>query len=133
MSEPSFPPELGQMVWSNTPWHQHEMQPMVESGLRLLGELVRPLMPEEYGRHSAPTENAAQVFENEVFVLRAYCWCDGELAGHEHGCPPNFVCGDFAACWYKYLGRGSSQSRTLTEAEWRQIMQRCLESLTTGG
>ena len=119
-----FEPEIGQAIFSNGSAFEYGMQRHVESGLRHLGELVSK---GKYG--DDPTCNNGSRFSNDVFSLRSYCWCDGEGEGHEQGCPPNFVCGDFAASWYKHAGRGHSQSRPVSHDEWAKIMERCLSSL----
>lgn len=128
-----YQPELGQTVFSNTPWMEIEMQAMVESGIALLGALVTPLVdPQPNGEHLDPCGNVGGEYRTEAFSVRSYCWCDGTIPGHESGCPPNFQTDGFAACWYKYLGRGGSQNRLLTTGEWNAIMRRCLESLAGG-
>jgi len=91
----------------------------VTSGLRLLSELICELKgndPDEFG------------FNNEVFIIRSYCWCDGEASGHDIACPPNFECGDFEVDWYKHIGRGMEYEEINAE-EWRKIMIKCLQSL----
>jgi hypothetical protein len=130
-----YEPELGQAIFSNTPWGEIEMQEMVEWGIALLGEIVTPLTePQPNGEYLDPCANTGTEFENDVFSIRAYCWCDGER--HPEGCPPNFEYREgpsksviFSACWYKYLGRGGSQSRELTPPQWAYIVRRCLESV----
>jgi hypothetical protein len=67
-------------------------------------------------------------YSNEVFSLRAYCWCDGEAEGHGEDCPPCFECGDFVADWYKYFGRSFNCSH-ISLLEWRDMLTRCLASI----
>jgi len=123
MATRMFEPELGQMLLSHTAMYKFEMQDHVESGLRLLGDF---LVERGLCNHS-PADNTAAGYENSVLAMRAYCWCDGDL--HKEGCPDNFECGDFSASWYKYLGRGSSQSRRVTVQEWMGILNRCMDSV----
>jgi len=132
----SFEPELGMMAFSGSPWEEHKMQSFVERGLRDISEEIgeRRLCNDpndnvEYGYE--PADNCAAEYENDVFQMRSYCWCDNTREGHENGCPPNFKYGDFEARWYKYLGRGSSQNKTLTRDEWRSIYYRCIASLSS--
>ncbi len=72
--------------------------------------------------------------------IAVYCDCgyDRDYAewritnDHAPDCPtilPNFRCGDFEVSWYKYLGRGMSMNRAVSEAESVQILTRCLESV----
>lgn len=120
-----FEPELGQAVFSNSPWEEVEMQSFVENGLRYLADAVA-----QGDWNKNPAANVAAEFGNDVFELRSYCWCDGTREGHEDACPPNFKCEDFEARYYKYLGRGSSQNKHISFEEWNEIMQRCLASLS---
>jgi hypothetical protein len=119
-----YVPELGQLLFSNGGVYRHEMQPHVEAGLDLLGLLVQPRVG-----HNPCVNHGGPEFTNDTFTIRSYCWCDGEREGHEENCPPNFVCGDFAAAWYKHLGRGGTQSKPLSIHEWTAVMARCIDSL----
>lgn len=120
-----YEPELGQMGFSNSPWEEVEMQDFVENGLRYLADVI------SQGEWQAnPAANVATEFSNDVFEMRSYCWCGGDLKDHEVGCPPNFKCGEFEARYYKYLGRGGSQNEQLSLTEWNEIMMKCLKSLS---
>jgi hypothetical protein len=121
----AFEPELGQAIFSNSPWGEVETPSYVSGGIDYLGFCVSD------GYHEKdPTANSGcEPFDNGTFQMRPYCWCDGEGEGHEDGCPPNFVCGDFEARWYKHARRGASQNKHVSMKEWRQIMVRCLTSL----
>lgn len=120
----TFEPELGQMLWSNSEFFRHEVPPFIESCLDALGDLVSE------GQYQAnPTCNNGAEFSNDVFQMRAYCWCDGEAEGHTDGCPPNFICGDLAISWYKHSHRGASMSREVNFGEWKTIFTKCVNSL----
>lgn len=92
----------------------------IKSGIELLSELICELK----GRGHFDSFG----FNNEVFIIRNYCWCDGEDPGHEFSCPPNFECGDFQVDWYKHLGR-IMEYEDISAEEWRKIMIKCLQSL----
>lgn len=132
MSE-QFTPELGQMVFSNTAWEAHPMHRAVEVGLEHLAEQIALTRGEDPNRDGLLVENfGADPWESDVFAMRTYCWCDGTAYGHEDACPPNFWHrSGFTAAWYKYLGRGSSQSEALDYETWQAIMRDCLLSLPT--
>lgn len=120
----TFEPELGQMLFSNMESFPHEVPPFIEACLDALGDLVSK------GRYEDnPTSNTGAAFENDVFQMRAYCWCDGEAEGHQDGCPPNFVCGDLTITWYKHSHRGASMSREVAFKEWLAIFTKCVNSL----
>ena len=92
----------------------------VSSGLLLLSELICELKnSDSFG------------YNNETFIMRAYCWCDGPAgfdAPDDHVCPPNFECGDFKVDWYKHIGR-CMEYEEINAEEWRKVMIKCLQSL----
>ena len=72
--------------------------------------------------------------------IAVYCNCgyDEEYAkwretnDHVPDCPtimPNFRCGDFEVSWYKYLGRGMSMNREISEADAVAVLNKCMESV----
>ena len=130
MSATPFTPELGQAAFG-APWQELEMPEYVRRGLATLGAAVTS----ESSSGGDPTDNSGASFENEVFVLNAYCWCDGENLEHEEGCPPNFEYkpSGFVASWYKYLGRGSSVSEAIDQDAFTSLLAACLASLSSGG
>lgn len=102
-----------------------KLQDFVSDGLRYLGSAIA----EKY-KQGNPCGNEGAHFENEVFSMHSFCWCDQDPGSpHEEGCPDNFSCGDFSVDWYKYLGRGTSQSHSLTFEQWSEIFTKCLASL----
>lgn len=77
-----------------------------------------------------PTGNEGSEFENKVFEMRSFCWCDGQR--HPDGCPPNFKYKNnkpFEVEWYKYLGRGMETNRDLSADEINVMLNDCLKSL----
>lgn len=101
---------------------------MVQNGIEILGELIG--LKRRDGSY-LPGRAGGSPFENEVFIMRAYCWCDGDEDGHEDGCPPNFVHKrtGFECAWYKHCGRGNTQNAELGGMAWRAILIDCLVSL----
>lgn len=89
-----------------------------------------------------------QDFENAVFKMHPFCWCERDDCGYcagigsmpqlERGISgikydeserlPNFLYKPtgFKLWWYKYIGRGEEQSGTLPK-DW---YKKCIESLT---
>ena len=92
----------------------------VKSGIELLFELIRELKSRDHFDSFG--------FNNKVFTIHHYCWCDGENPEHKVSCSPNFKCGDFQVNWYKHLGR-SMEYKDISAEEWRKIMIKCLQSL----
>lgn len=84
-------------------------------------------------------------FENDVFMLHRFCWCEmGDCpwcrscdCNGEHECSatcsshlptePNFrhKASGATVTWYKYIGRGMEVS----EADWPAIFAECFDSL----
>ncbi len=72
-------------------------------------------------------------FENEVFKMHPYCWCDSEdckWCGDENA--PHFLhkASGSTVHWYKYIGRGMECKLT---KGWPEIEKECLASMTTTG
>ena len=98
-------------------------QDFVIEGILELGELVA----EKIG--SNPCTNSGAVFENNLFSLRAYCWCEGSIPEHKDGCPVNFEYKNFWCSWYKHTKRCFDQSESINPTEWDIIFKNCIESL----
>lgn len=96
--------------------------------------------------------NVAVSFENEVFALRDYCWCEGAIhrptpqaeeawdrgpanffasGGSELACPFNFEhhATGVRGTWYKYRRRNEEFDRPIDEQTARAILADCLASL----
>lgn len=84
------------------------------------------------GHGSICLNNGADSFENEVFALRTYCWCDGSFPGHEDECPPNFehFGSGVKITWYKHVSRGLEFPDDLSHKKWLEILLDCHNSLT---
>lgn len=126
----SFEPQLGQLLMSNSPWESEELSEYLEALLQAIGEEIeRVEWNNQQQQYESPINNNGEVYETDRFKMEAYCWCDGDL--HKEGCPPNFLYkpNNFRVRWYKYLGRGSSMSRSITEKEAVEMFQDCLESV----
>jgi hypothetical protein len=76
-------------------------------------------------RYTAPTSNNGAQWSNDTFSMRAYYWGDDEAEQAK----PNFKCGDIEVCWYKYLGRGMTINREVTEAEAVAMFDKCMASV----
>lgn len=125
-----FTPELGQMAFSNTQWQRVETQQHVEEGLCLLASLIMEVRGDAaYG--SLISNTGADPWEGRGFSLRSYCWCEGGVEGHEDGCPPNFEHREsgLVVCWYKHVGRSSSQNRAVSVREWVGIVGSCVSEV----
>ena len=106
---------------------KYETPNFIEGDLYKLASLLQ--LRHEVG--DLPTNNSGTFYENEVFSIRAYCWCDGENPGHEKECPPNFLhkSSNFAVSWYKYLGRDTLQNQDLDVLNWHKVFEECWNSI----
>lgn len=125
-------PELGQAIFSHGAFHEVAVSRHVHNGLLLIGEAIgtkRGDWDRSWG--SLTSNSGADPYEDDVFVMRTFCWCDGDAAGHEELCPPNFEfkSTDLKVSWYKHAGRGDSMNRRVEPQEWAEIEAACLASL----
>jgi len=124
----SFEPELGQMMFSNTEWQEHEVPEFALAALEyLVGEIGRVYWNNNQEEFESPTQNTGADYKTDKFKMRAYCWCDGER--HKKGCPANFEWRDVKINWYKRLGRGTSSNTQLTPELTATMLEDCLESV----
>lgn len=67
-------------------------------------------------------------YENDVFMLHRYCWCDREDCRWCAQGAPHFVhkASGSTVTWYKYIGRSMELD---LKVPWGQIMQDCFASL----
>jgi len=97
----------------------------ITEGLRCIAWAVRAVSGED-------PSDVQPGFENDVFEMHPYCWCDGENKDHElDGCPLNFYyrTSGFAVSWYKHLGRGVDAD-DITKEEFNSLVFDCLRSVT---
>ena len=122
-------PELGQWAFSNSEFLEAPVSELFTAALvALAGEISRVMWnstQEEFHIGS----NYGEQFIAPVFEMRDYCWCDGELAGHENACPPNFQWRDVKVNWYKHMGRGMSANRDVPPEEIAEMLVECLEAV----
>ena len=66
-------------------------------------------------------------YENDVFAMHQYCWCDQDDCPWCAGDAPNFLHKKTGATitWYKYIGRGME----ISDGDWTEIFNECFESI----
>jgi len=66
-------------------------------------------------------------YENDVFMMHRYCWCEREDCKWCSRDAPNFLHKKSGASitWYKHIGRGME----IDKADWPSIFMECLCSL----
>lgn len=127
--------ELGQWVFSNGQVQEYECD-WATDGLILLSEIIAEVRGAIRGRYGfgelLASNSGAAPFENDTFVMRTYCWCDGEILGHEIGCPPNFEHkpSGLQISWYKNAERGVTANQSAPTAIcWWRVLNECVESI----
>jgi len=122
---PGYLPEIGQLCWGQ-PWQEHIASPLLIAALRgIQSELDRVMWNRNQEEYESPFANTGNRFECEVFKAHAYSW--DETVEQEF----NFSWRDFRVSWYKYLGRGTSTNRPISNDEIEQMLEECLASLSS--
>ena len=73
-----------------------------------------------------------QDFENDVFVMHQFCWCEKEECKWCSCEEPNFEFKGtgFSISWYKYIGRGMEiEPENISADEINRIFDVCIASL----
>lgn len=115
MSE--YEPELGQAFFGQS-WQRIECPPNVQRVLDSLQSAWSVLM----GTPN-PFSNTGERFDGKSFRAHAYSWDDDE---HQEF---NFAWRDVRVSWYKYLGRGTSINRRMSNAEVAEMFRECMSEL----
>jgi hypothetical protein len=108
-----YEPELGQMLFGQS--HQE-----YECGSYLLValETLSCLFSSLYDRPN-PFSNTGERYDSEIFSVHAYSWGDEEQ-------PWNFQWQDIEVSWYKYLARGTTCNRPVTQSEAQKLTYECV-------
>ena len=121
--EPNFSPELGQIFLSNNAFFAEEAYWATE-GLVMLDRVI------EESKIRNWTNDIK--YEGTVFAYRPYCWCDGDLEGHEEQCPPNFEFypTGIQISWYKHEARGiTANVKELPAMTWWNVLNECVNEI----
>ena len=99
----------------------------VSDWLRGLTREICKLAGDETGYGLGGRYGYGENYENGVFKLHRYCWCDSDDCPYCDGTEPNFLhkASGASVSWYKYIGRGMDVS----EADWPSIFSECFQSL----
>lgn len=110
------------------------------NGINLIAEVVAEACGAERGPYGyddmLTTNSGAPSFENDLFEMHAFCFCDGEVDGHEYGCPPNFTYKprNLSFVWFKHTGQCLlSNHPALSGIEWQRIVADCCDSAAGDG
>lgn len=70
-------------------------------------------------------------YENDVFMMHRFCWCEKESCPWCGADAPNFLHkkSGFGVTWYKYIGRGMAVSKKISGKKLAAIVNECLQSI----
>lgn len=101
---------------------------IVEHSLFFLGDVIK-----KRTKDRNPAYNVGARCENNVFIMRSYCWgCDLCWQQENSECQINFLHKEsgVALRWYKYVGRGMEWITEPRDAiVWNTLIIECLVSL----
>jgi len=121
MSE--YEPELGQAVFGQ-PYKEYEISNLLYAALqRIDTELDRVMGNVTQKEYHSPFANSGNDFKCDAFEVHAYSW--DETIEQEY----NFKWRDIEISWYKYLGRGMSVNRVMSNDYIAQMLDDCLLAL----
>jgi hypothetical protein len=74
-------------------------------------------------------------YENDVFMMHQYCWCDQDNCKWCNGKEPNFrhKKSGLEIKWYKWIGRGMKFNKKVSPKKWKEIYQDCVKSINREG
>jgi hypothetical protein len=113
-----YEPELGQMCFGQEP-QKFECPDYVAAALECLANFF-------YNKEISsenPFRNTGARWSNFLFTVNAYDWNEDNIQ------PFNFKYKDVEVSWYKYLGRGMSINREVSEGECWEMLKECVESI----
>jgi len=117
-----YEPELGQALFGQ-PYQNYEVSNLLMAALHEIeGELCRVMENITQKTYHSPFENYAEHFVCPTFEAHSYSWTDDN---QEY----NFKWKDVKISWYKYLGRGTSINRLISNDEIEILLEECLEAL----
>jgi hypothetical protein len=117
-----YEPELGQMIFGQ-PTQVYDCPEYIESLLRGISSELERVMWNNKKQYNSPMDNTGEQFKNDTFEVNAYSWNDEEEQ------PYNFKYKDIEISWYKYLGRGMSINKPITEKQAVKMFDECIKSI----
>lgn len=117
-----YEPEIGQSLFGQ-PWKEYKASELLIAALNAISEELRRVYWNNNQEELAdPFRNTGNEYKNDTFHVQAFSWKDKEQ-------PYNFKWRDFEVSWYKYLGRGTSINRPISNDEVAEMLTDCLESI----
>jgi hypothetical protein len=113
-----YEPELGQMCMGQ-PTQRLECPDYVTAALEYLANFFY----DKVLSSNNPFRNTGARWSNLVFEVSSYDWNEDNIQ------PFNLKYKDIKVSWYKYLGRGMSINREVSERECWEMLRECVESI----
>jgi hypothetical protein len=118
-----YEPEIGQYMFGQ-PYQKYKVSHLLMAVLHEIeNELCRVMENINQKPYHSPFENYAEHFVCPVFEVHSYSWTGDN---QEY----NFKWKDIKISWYKYLGRGTSINRLMSNDEIELLLEECLEALS---
>jgi len=108
---------------------------MISEGLRYLTEILCKNFSEDCHGGLGGQYGYGFDYENEIFMMHPYCWCEKDDCKWCDGNAPNFYYKpepDFIQIWwYKYIGRSMEmEPESIDGNKWIEILSHCIKSIT---
>ena len=70
-------------------------------------------------------------YENDVFMMHCFCWCEKDDCKWCNGDEPNFRYkkSGLEIKWYKWIGRSMEFNKDISNKEWKKLYQDCIKSI----
>ena len=120
-----YEPELGQALFGQ-PYKEYDVSNLLHAALQSIdAELDRVMGNVTQKEYHSPFANSGNDFKCDAFEVDAYSW--DETIEQKY----NFKWRDIEISWYKYLGRGMSVNRVMSNDYIAQMLDDCLLALET--
>lgn len=110
-----------------------DMDDMMDSGLISITEAISKCDPKllSHGCLGGQFGYGAK-FNNKVFMMHPYCWCEQDGCGWCNGEKPNFLHkkSGLSVTWYKWIGR-SMEVKNPNSVSILKVIEDCINSLKT--
>jgi hypothetical protein len=116
-------PELGQEFFGQ-PYKEIEASNLLIAALNSISRKLSYHFWNKYQKElDCPFRNSGTSFKNKTFEVESYSWDDTKKQKY------NFKWQDIQISWYKYLGRGTTVNKQLSNDKIEKLLEDCLNSL----
>jgi hypothetical protein len=112
-------PELGQAIFGQ-PYKKYSASDLFIAALQCLRDRLEMNI---FYNYTSPFGNYGNSFKCDTFEVEAYSWDEN------YDQPYNFKYKDIEVSWYKYLGRGTTINRKVSNDEIAGMLTDCLKAI----